>query len=168
MSACLLILLAGCRKEQLMCNYAAADISTTEAERVVLAGFAARHGLSTGTHLPLRTHCLVIAKGAEKVCIVSNDLMEISPREADRMRNEIANRTGMPVGRVLLHCIHTHSAPRTGGSSTLEGGTNYNYASRSLQAVIDCAVRTILDGKGYRPFRLEVGKGTTSSNGNRC
>ena len=86
---------------------------------------------------------------------------------ADRMRNEIANRTGMPVGRVLLHCIHTHSAPRTGGSSTLEGGTNYNYASRSLQAVIDCAVRTILDGKGYRPFRLEVGKGTTSINGNR-
>ncbi len=167
-SACLLILLAGCRKEQLTCNYAAADISTTEEEHVVLAGFAARHSLSTTVHLPLKTHCLVIAKGAEKVCIISNDLMEISPREADRMRNEIANRTGMPVGHVLLHCTHTHSAPRTGGNSTLEGGTNYNYASRSLQTVIDCAVRTILDEKGYRPFRLEVGKGTTSINGNRC
>ena len=109
-SACLLILLAGCRKEQLTCNYATADISTTEEEHVVLAGFAARHSLSTTVHLPLKTHCLVIAKGAEKVCIISNDLMEISPREADRMRNEIANRTGMPVGHVLLHCTHTHSA----------------------------------------------------------
>lgn len=167
-SACLLILLAGCRKERLTCNYATADISTTEEEHVVLAGFAARHSLSTSVHLPLKTRCLAIARGDEKVCIISNDLMEISPLEADRLRNRIANRTGMPAGRILLHCIHTHSAPRTGGSSTREGGTNYNYASRALQTIADCAVRTILDEKSYRPFRLEIGKGTTSINGNRC
>lgn len=167
-SACLLALLTGCRTEQLTCNYATADISTTEDEHVVLAGFAARHSLSTEIHKPLQTHCLVIAQGPEKVCIISNDLMEISPREADRMRNEIANRTGLPVGNVLIHCIHTHSAPRTGGSSTIEGGTNHDYAIRALQTVIDCAVRTILDEKSYRPFRLEMGRGTTSINGNRC
>ena len=168
LSMSLLSLLTGCQKEHLTCNYASADISTKEKEHVVLAGFAARHGLSTGIHLPLKTHCLVIAKGDEKVCIVSNDLMEVSPREADRMRNEIANRAGIPVDHVLLHCIHTHSAPRMGGPSAVEGGTNYNYATRTLQTVIDCAVRTILDDKGFRPFRLEIGKGATSINGNRC
>lgn len=162
------MLFPGCRGEQLLCNYATADISTREDEHVMLAGFAARHELSTGIHLPLRTHCLVLARGSEKVCVVSNDLMEISPREADRMRNEIANRTGLPVDHILLHCIHTHSAPRIGGSSAVEGGTNYNYAARTLQTIIDCAVRTILDQRGFRPFRLEVGRGTTLINGNRC
>lgn len=168
LAALLVVLLSGCRSERLTCNYASADISTKEEEHVVLAGFAARHGLSTGIHLPLKTHCLVIAKGTEKVCIVSNDLMEVSPREADRMRTEIANRTGLPVSHVLLHCIHTHSAPRMGGASAVEGGTNYNYATRTLQTVIDCAVRTVLDDEGFRPFRLEIGRSTTSINGNRC
>lgn len=164
----LVLLISGCRSERLTCNYATADISTKEEEHVVLAGFAARHGLSNGIHLPLKTHCLVIAKGSEKVCIVSNDLMEVSPREADRMRTEIANRTGLPTDHILLHCIHTHSAPRLGGPSAVEGGTNYNYATRTLQTIIDCAVRTVLDDEAFRPFRLEIGKGTTSINGNRC
>lgn len=167
-TACLSTTLASCQNEQLLCNYATADISTIPGEHVVLAGFAARKGLSTEIHQPLKTHCLVIAKGTEKLCIISNDLMEISPREADRMRNEIANRTEMPVSHVLMHCTHTHSAPRTGGKSTLEDGTNYNYAVRTLQTIIDCAVHTILNQKAFQPFHLEVGKGTTSINGNRC
>ena len=70
------VLAASCSQGgKLTCNYHAADISTLEGEATMLAGFAARNDLSTGIHLPLNTHCLVISDGSDKVCIISNDLM---------------------------------------------------------------------------------------------
>ena len=42
----------------LKCNFTSADISTTQKEHVMLAGFAARTELSNGIHLKLRTSCL--------------------------------------------------------------------------------------------------------------
>ena len=79
LSILLLCCLTGCGEKGLTLNYNAADISTTPDEHTMLAGFAARSKLSTELHLPLYTHCLVIGKGEDKVCIISNDLMEISP-----------------------------------------------------------------------------------------
>jgi hypothetical protein len=96
----------------LKCNFTSTDISTTEEEHVVLAGFAARDGLSDGIHIPLRTHALAITDGTQKVCIISNDVMEISPSLAGEIRTEISRRSGLPYDNILLHCIHTHSAPR--------------------------------------------------------
>ena len=50
----------------LYCNYSAADISVTGEEHTELAGFAARKGLSDGTHTPLGTYALVISDGEQK------------------------------------------------------------------------------------------------------
>ena len=86
-----------------MCNYTSADISTLEDEHVVLAGFAAREGLSDGIHIPLRTHALAITDGTQKVCIISNDVMEISPSLAGEIRTEISKRSGLPYDNILLH-----------------------------------------------------------------
>ena len=86
----------------LMCNYTSADISTTEEEHVVLAGFAARENLSDGIHIPLRTHALAITDGEQKVCIISNDVMEISPSLAGEIRTEISRRSGLPYDNILL------------------------------------------------------------------
>ena len=69
---------------KLTCSYSSADISTTEEEHVVLAGFAARNALSDGIHQHLYTHCLVLGDGTQKVCLISNDLMEISPAISGR------------------------------------------------------------------------------------
>ena len=77
--AAVLALFSCTTEPSLMCNYTSADISTLEDEHVVLAGFAAREGLSDGIHIPLRTHALAITDGNQKVCIISNDVMEISP-----------------------------------------------------------------------------------------
>ena len=147
-------------------SYSSADISTTPEEHVVLAGFAARDQLSDGIHLPLRTHCLVLGDGTQKVCIISNDLMEISPPISDTIRTMIAEKSGLPVENILMHNIHTHSAPRSGGASVVSGGSNRAWKDRMIPTLVDNAVGTIT-AKG-RPFRLEVGKGTTSINGNRC
>jgi hypothetical protein len=151
---------------KLVCSYGSADISTTEDEHVVLAGFAARDKLSDGIHQHLYTHCLVLGDGKQKVCLISNDLMEISPAISDTIRTMIAEQSGLALDRILMHNIHTHSAPRSGGSSVVTGGTNRAWKERMIAAVVGNAVETI--GAKGKPFTLEIGKGRTTINGNRC
>lgn len=161
--------LPGCGKGRyLTCNFSKADISTLEGEHTVLAGFAARKGLSTDVHERIWSNCLVLADDTSKICILSNDVMEFSPDLSDSIRTEIAERSGLAVDRILMHSIHTHSSPRFGGSSIAPGGSNHTYFKRVPGLIIDNAVRTILDSAAFRPFRLKVGKGSTSINVNRC
>ena len=167
-AAVLLGILTGCRGDALTMNYNAADISTTPDEHTMLAGFAARNDLSTGLHLPLYTHCLTVGKGADKVCIISNDLMEISPELSLEWRKEISEQSGLPLDRIFMHCIHTHSAPRNGGWRAEPGGSNYSHKERLHKVLVANAVKTITDDASFRPFKMEVGKAQTSINGNRC
>lgn len=153
---------------RLTCNYNAADISTVEGEHTMLAGFAARNDLSTDLHLPLYTHCLVVGDGSDKVCIISNDLMEIQPDLSLEWRKEISDRSGLPLDRIFMHCIHTHSAPRNGGWRAEPGGSNYSHKERLHKVLVENAVKTITDDASFRPFRMETGKAQTSINGNRC
>jgi hypothetical protein len=147
-------------------SYSSADISTTEDEHTMLAGFAARSKLHDGIHQHLFTHCLVLGDGTQKVCIISNDLMEISPALADTMRALISEKSGLAVDNILMHNIHTHSAPRSGGWCNVTGGPNRAWKERMVETVTDNAAKAIAaEGK---PFKLEIGKGTTSINGNRC
>lgn len=152
----------------LKCNYHSADISTVNDEHVVLAGFAARTKLSDGIHLGLRTYCLTITDGNQKVCIISNDLMEISPSIDSEVRKAISERSGLDMDHILMHNIHTHSAPRTGGSCSEPGGSNYTYRTRALATIIDNAVKTITAESEYVPFYLETAKGEGWINMNRC
>ncbi len=162
----LMVVILSCKKEGLTMSYSSADISGTPEEHMVLAGFAARDELSDGIHLPLYTHCLVVGDGAQKVCIISNDLMEISPAITDTLLNMIAERSGLKKENILMHCTHTHSAPRSGGASNYTGGTNRAWKERMMETVVSNAVKAI-KAKG-EPFTLEIGKGSSAINGNRC
>lgn len=150
---------------QLKCNIGVADI--TPEEPVSLAGFAAREGLSTGIHRPLKTHCLVIDNDSARICIISNDMMEISINTANGLREEIAAQTGIPYDHIFIHCIHTHSAPRAGGSSTEEGGPNYAFVKKFRETVIRNAVQTANNKEAFIPFTIETGKGKCEINCNR-
>ena len=164
----LLCSLCGCVEKGLSLNYNAADISTTPDEHTMLAGFAARNDLSTELHLPLYTHCLVVRKGDDRVCIISNDLMEIQPDLSLEWRREISEKSGLPLDRIFMHCIHTHSAPRNGGWRAEPGGSNYSHKERLHKTLVENAVKTITEDAAFRPFRMELGKAQTSINGNRC
>ena len=164
----ILMMMCACSETALKCNFTSTDISTLEDEHVVLAGFAARNGLSDGIHIPLRTHALAITDGEQKICLISNDVMEISPSLAGEIRTEISRRSGLPYDNILLHNIHTHSAPRFGGASTQPGGTNAAYKERTVEAIISNAVKAITEEESYKDFHLEVAKGTTNINRNRC
>ena len=162
----LLMLSALSCSKGLTMSYSSADISTTEDEHTMLAGFAARSKLHDGIHQHLFTHCLVLSDGTQKVCIISNDLMEISPALADTMRALIAEKSGLAVDNILMHNIHTHSAPRSGGWCNVPGGPNRAWKDRMVETVTDNAAKAI-EAEG-KPFKLEIGKGVTSINGNRC
>ena len=75
---------------------------------------------------------------------------------------------GLPMDRIFMHCIHTHSAPRNGGVRAEPGGSNYSHKERLHRVSVENAVKTITDEAAFRPFKMEVGKGRTSINGNRC
>lgn len=160
--------LGGCCCDSLTCNFSSADISTTPEEHVILAGFAARNGLSDGIHLPLKTNCLVINDKGDKICIISNDLMEISPVLSSEIRDSISARSGLAKERILMHCIHTHSAPRMGGASVEPGGTNRDFKFRTFEAIVSNAVKTITDDASFKKFHIEVAKGEAPINYNRC
>jgi neutral ceramidase len=153
-------------KAAFTCNIGIADI--TPSSHVVLAGFAARKGLSTTIQTRLLSHCLVIrSPKGEKVCIITNDMMELDIDETTEMRDSISAKTGLPLNHIFMHNIHTHSAPRTGGSSAVPGGSNYKYSITYDKIIVDNAVKTIKEDKAYRPFTMEFGSTTCAINMNR-
>ena len=164
----LALCLCSCGGPKLKCNFSSADISALENEHLALAGFAARQGLSDGIHIPLKTNCLVVTDGKQKVCIISNDLMEISPDLASEIRDSISIRSGLDKEHILMHNIHTHSAPRMGGAWVEPGAPNRAYKARAMASIIDNAVATITDDKAFVPFHFEIAKGTAPINYNRC
>jgi hypothetical protein len=150
-------------------NYSSADITPEPYDSVMLAGFAARKHLSQGIHQHLFTHCLVLMdKGGQKVCLISNDLMEISPALTDSIRTAIAQKSGLNIDNILVHNIHTHSAPRSSGSTTFTGGPNRLWKFSMMETMIENAVKTITANDSFKKFKLQIGKGTTDINGNRC
>lgn len=149
----------------LSCCYKTADI--TPKDSVILAGFAARKGLSTGVHKPLESRCLVIKKGDEKVCIISNDLMETGLSTTDLWREDIAKKSGCPIENIFIHNIHTHSAPRTGGWCAKEGQPNFYYAKEVRETIVNNAVSALSDTAVFVPFTMEIGRGKSDINCNR-
>lgn len=153
----------------LKCNFSAADISIIKGESVILAGFAARDSLTTEIHLPIFSNCLVITNGEKKICIISNDLMEISPAQSLEIREAISERSGLDINDIFLHCIHTHSAPRVGGACSLDpDGTNYTYRIHCFESIISNAVKTITEESSFRECTIETGRGKCFINANRC
>ena len=169
-----LLFMTGCQRygntetDSLKCNYSSMDISTLDGEHVSLAGFADRKELSTGTHLKIKTYCLVLTDGKQKVCIISNDLMETSPALATEIRERISSATGLEREHILLNNLHTHSAPRVTGTWAESGGPNYEYKQRAVGIIVENAVNTIKDDKSFREFNLESGRTTTDISANRC
>jgi len=159
--------IAGCTEPAggLKCNIGVADI--TPADSVNLAGFAARVGLSTGIHRPLKTHCLVVEKDTTRVCIITNDMMEIPIAMANDLREQISRQTNIPFGHIFIHNIHTHSAPRVTGSSAEQGGTNFNFRKKFVETLVDNAVRTANNKSAFVPFAIETGKSESDINCNR-
>lgn len=129
----------------------------TPRESVLLAGFANRKGTSRGTHRPLSTRAVAFRWGERAACLITNDLLELGRDQVQSIRAEIASRSGLPAAAILLHSIHTHSAP------WMERGlleANDRYVEFATERIIDTACRAADSHGDFRSASFRTGVAT--------
>ncbi|MCE5240256.1 neutral/alkaline non-lysosomal ceramidase N-terminal domain-containing protein [bacterium] len=89
-----------------------ATVDITPPVGTPLAGFAARDHGSEGLHDPLYSKALVLDNGVTRVCLITNDLLNLSADLVGRIREQIERETGLPGDHVMVNCSHTHSGPQ--------------------------------------------------------
>lgn len=62
---------------------------------------------------PLHARAVAAADGGDPVVLVSADLVGLAGRVTDEVRQRVADATGLPGSRVMVHCTHTHCGPAT-------------------------------------------------------
>jgi hypothetical protein len=90
----------------------AAQVDITPAGSVFLAGYPHVRRYSTGVHDPLLSCALYLRSGDEQALIIANDIIYLSKVSVARCRRDIAARTGVPEGNILISVTHTHSGPK--------------------------------------------------------
>lgn len=78
-----------------------------------MAGFAARSGVAQGVHDDLHARALVVDDGTTIVALISVEIIGIDRELADRVREEICLRTGIPAAHIVISATHTHCGPAT-------------------------------------------------------
>ncbi len=76
-----------------------------------LVGYIRRFGKSTGIHDPLLANLLLVDNGAEKVLLISLDIVFLSSDFARRVKQAISEELSLNKKNILIAAIHTHSAP---------------------------------------------------------
>jgi neutral ceramidase len=91
----------------------AAEVNITPHHSMHLAGypFVARN--STGVHDPLLSTALYLTDGSTPVIFIGNDVLFTGKATVNRVRKQVAAKTGVPEGNILISATHTHSGPVT-------------------------------------------------------
>jgi hypothetical protein len=106
---------------------------------VQLAGFIDDQP-ATEVHDDLEVRALFMDGDPEGVCLLAFDLLGLSPRFANPIRDAVAAALGLDRAAVLTACVHNHAGP-----STLQGGhllgwvTPDGYAETLVQRSVDAA-----------------------------
>ena len=66
----------------------------------------------------LKVRVLFLRKNADRIVLISCDLLGLTVEFSDKVRKEIALQQNLAIANVLLACIHTHSGP---ASQSLRG-----------------------------------------------
>lgn len=88
---------------------AAVDVTPVEFPLNMPGGFSAN--LAESAHDPLHARALVLASGETTLAIVVLDNLGAPPEVLDEAKAIAAERTGIPVDRMLICSTHTHSGP---------------------------------------------------------
>jgi len=78
-----------------------------------LAGFAARADGARGVHDDLYARALVLEEGDQRFALILCDLCELDAPFVARVRQRVAETTGIPPASVMVAATHTHGAPAT-------------------------------------------------------
>lgn len=128
-----------------------------------LSGFIAREGPCAGVHDPLTATALVAEADGRLVALVSCDLIGLGAATVRRVRQRIAQASGISASAQLYACTHTHAGPETGVITSL-GEADPGYLGNledGLVAVVEDAARS------RQPARLGWSRGTCHAAHNR-
>ena len=92
-----------------------AEIDITPPVGYRLAGYF-NERLSTGKHDPLHAKAIVLQQGAERVALVSCDLLGFSLAVTTPARAQASARTGIPVSNIVICATHSHTGPLFDGA----------------------------------------------------
>lgn len=123
---------------------------------IKLAGFAARTAPSTAVYHPLSAVAVAIDDGTTPVVLVGADLLGFYD-QAERVREQVVEATGIPAPQVVLNGSHTHCGPCLRARDAQRfGPLDEAYLARAFAAIAAAA------GKAWRersPARLRWGVG---------
>lgn len=117
-----------------------------------------------GIRQPTAARALVLTLGDTQVAVCSVDVITITREMADRIRQEVAARTGISAENVRLCATHTHSTPSF-SSSRQWGSVPSDYRKVVETRVVDAVVQAKAD---LAPAEVLLGKTrVTGGNHNR-
>lgn len=153
-SILILLIFAACQAAlagQLRAGAAWTDISPDKVKGVNLAGYTPRK--SDGLHDPITARCAVIDDGETKLAFAAADLLGLFYDDILKISNMVSRKTGIPASNILIHTIHTHSAPDTQG---LWGGPPKGYKQKLAEGITECFAKASAD---MRPAKFIVASG---------
>ena len=129
-------------------GFAVADI--TPDVGCVLGGFAARPAPSNGVDTPIECRVLCVHDGEAPAIVASFDLLGLMRPSVEWWLKRIERGIGVPAGRVVLACSHTHSGPMSCPLRSI-GTADEAYVSRVEAGLMDAAKRAIADLRDAKP-----------------
>jgi neutral ceramidase len=78
---------------------------------IYLIGYADRHWGCRSVHDDLTATALVVDDGVVMLVLVALDMLALNERVVARVRSGVTARWGIPGGKVMICCSHTHSGP---------------------------------------------------------
>src|SRR5688572_19054945 len=85
-------------------------VDTTPPLGIELGGFHGQRPIK-GIRQPAAARALVLRVGSEMAAVISLDSLIVSPAMSARVRQRVAEKTGIPAAHTRLCATHTHSMP---------------------------------------------------------
>jgi hypothetical protein len=115
----------------------AADVTPQQFPLNMPGGFSGN--LAEGANDPLHARAVVLDDGKTALAMVLVDNLGVSPALIVEAKQLAAEKTGIPVEKMLISSTHTHSAPSSGGGK--EGSPEAAYRQRLLDGVVEAIVK---------------------------
>ncbi len=159
----LFVVLAGCTRvafaespPRLRAGAAAVDITPKEFPLNMPGGFAAN--MAESAHDPFHARALVLDDGTTSLAMVVVDNLGVSPEVLEEAKALAAEKSGIPVERMLISSTHTHSGPASNGKN----GPAANYRGLLVEGIAgsiiqaEAALRPASVGAASHPLPEEV------------
>ena len=92
-------------------QFGCSKVDITPDYPVYLCGYGARNCLSKGVEEPLEAGVFIVTGNRKRQIHVTLDSTGLSAADCDRLKADVAKKSGCSVAELIISCSHTHFAP---------------------------------------------------------